>query len=253
MVRPTGTSERSTYTQLRLAAWLAISARSAALQPTWSSAIACFRVRGSGEACDTAKAHPVARPQRGFWADVFVIRRTGCRPRSGYSPRPRWKCRCCAGPAVESERSAFVGSVDGSAAAALDGSAAAASDGPAAAALCVSTKVMLVTLVAGTCGWSGRGAATAAWVGAWTVGAAEANTRANKKFRSGGEGRQGNGGQAPVRVIREASCTSKNGGAVGTTVSWVLENILSSRISGGAEEARSAAYQLVRLGKFTCV
>eukprot|EP00965_Chrysotila_dentata_P142673 4715802-Pleurochrysis_carterae.AAC.1 len=45
--RPRGTSERSMYVQLPFAAWLAISARSAALQPTWSSAIACFRVRGA--------------------------------------------------------------------------------------------------------------------------------------------------------------------------------------------------------------
>eukprot|EP00965_Chrysotila_dentata_P109984 3633918-Pleurochrysis_carterae.AAC.2 len=56
-----GTSERSINVQLPLVAWLAISARSAAPHPTLSSAMACFRVRGSVEAAEAAKAHPVLR------------------------------------------------------------------------------------------------------------------------------------------------------------------------------------------------
>eukprot|EP00965_Chrysotila_dentata_P181316 5984716-Pleurochrysis_carterae.AAC.3 len=50
MDRPLGTSERSIYVQLRLDAWLSLSARSAALQPARSSAMACFRVRASVDA-----------------------------------------------------------------------------------------------------------------------------------------------------------------------------------------------------------
>eukprot|EP00965_Chrysotila_dentata_P138990 4596374-Pleurochrysis_carterae.AAC.1 len=59
--RPAGSCGRSINVQLPLALWLAISARSAAVQPAASSASACFRVRGSGETDDAAKAHPWPR------------------------------------------------------------------------------------------------------------------------------------------------------------------------------------------------
>eukprot|EP00965_Chrysotila_dentata_P029214 971538-Pleurochrysis_carterae.AAC.1 len=61
-----GTSERSINVQLPLLAWLAILARSAAPHPILSSAIACFRVRGSVDAAEAAKAHPVLRPHIGL-------------------------------------------------------------------------------------------------------------------------------------------------------------------------------------------
>eukprot|EP00965_Chrysotila_dentata_P024057 797159-Pleurochrysis_carterae.AAC.2 len=54
--RPCGTDERSISSQLPLLAWLAISARSAAVQPSRSSRRACLRVLGSvlpGEASIT--------------------------------------------------------------------------------------------------------------------------------------------------------------------------------------------------------
>eukprot|EP00965_Chrysotila_dentata_P262881 6214696-Pleurochrysis_carterae.AAC.1 len=66
MDRSSGTSERSISVQLPLLAWLAISARSAAPHPTLSSAMACFRVRGSGDAAEAATAHPVLRPHLGL-------------------------------------------------------------------------------------------------------------------------------------------------------------------------------------------
>eukprot|EP00965_Chrysotila_dentata_P212879 6187302-Pleurochrysis_carterae.AAC.2 len=81
--RPGGTSERSMYVQLRLEWWFAISARSAAPHPTWSSAIACFRVRGSVEACDTAKAQPVALPHEGLRVACRNRSAAGCRSRNG--------------------------------------------------------------------------------------------------------------------------------------------------------------------------
>eukprot|EP00965_Chrysotila_dentata_P166084 5483638-Pleurochrysis_carterae.AAC.2 len=61
-----GTSERSINVQLPLLAWLAISARLAAPHPILSSAMACFRVRGSVEAAEAAKAQPVLRPHLGL-------------------------------------------------------------------------------------------------------------------------------------------------------------------------------------------
>eukprot|EP00965_Chrysotila_dentata_P187020 6171874-Pleurochrysis_carterae.AAC.1 len=56
--RPGGRSERSMRVQLPFALWLAILARSAADQPSESSAIACLRVRGSVETAEAANAHP---------------------------------------------------------------------------------------------------------------------------------------------------------------------------------------------------
>eukprot|EP00965_Chrysotila_dentata_P201488 6180599-Pleurochrysis_carterae.AAC.2 len=59
--RPAGSCERSINVKLPLALWLKVSARSAAVQPAAPSASACFRVRGSGETDDAAKAHPWPR------------------------------------------------------------------------------------------------------------------------------------------------------------------------------------------------
>eukprot|EP00965_Chrysotila_dentata_P063612 2107686-Pleurochrysis_carterae.AAC.1 len=58
---PWGSWERSMRVQLPLAAWLAISARSAADQPAASSAMACLRVRGSEDTDEAAGAHPCPR------------------------------------------------------------------------------------------------------------------------------------------------------------------------------------------------
>eukprot|EP00965_Chrysotila_dentata_P094583 3127342-Pleurochrysis_carterae.AAC.1 len=77
--RPGGASERSTYVQLRLEMWFAISARSAVPHPTWSSAMACLRVRGSVGAWDTAKAQPVALPLEGLRAGRRKRSAAGCR------------------------------------------------------------------------------------------------------------------------------------------------------------------------------
>eukprot|EP00965_Chrysotila_dentata_P110454 3649485-Pleurochrysis_carterae.AAC.1 len=59
--RPAGSCERSINVQLPLALWFAISARSTAVQPGASSAMACFRVRGSAETDEVASAHPWPR------------------------------------------------------------------------------------------------------------------------------------------------------------------------------------------------
>eukprot|EP00965_Chrysotila_dentata_P120200 3975053-Pleurochrysis_carterae.AAC.4 len=59
--RPWGRSERSMRIQLPLELWFLISARSAADQPSASSAIACLRVRGSVETVDAASAQPWPR------------------------------------------------------------------------------------------------------------------------------------------------------------------------------------------------
>eukprot|EP00965_Chrysotila_dentata_P245048 6206333-Pleurochrysis_carterae.AAC.1 len=41
------------------------------------------------------------------------MRRTGCLPRSGYSPRPRWNCCRCGRSAVEVDSVVAGSSVDG--------------------------------------------------------------------------------------------------------------------------------------------
>eukprot|EP00965_Chrysotila_dentata_P058087 1925725-Pleurochrysis_carterae.AAC.1 len=61
MPRPGGTSERSIMVQLPLALWLEISARSAAVHPSLSSASACLRVFGSAVGVDR-NAQPVPLP-----------------------------------------------------------------------------------------------------------------------------------------------------------------------------------------------
>eukprot|EP00965_Chrysotila_dentata_P188405 6172717-Pleurochrysis_carterae.AAC.1 len=76
--------------QLPLVLWLAISARSAALQPKRSSAMACLRVRGSSETLLIAKAQPVLRPHDGFvCGERRASNAAGCRERNGYSPSAR--------------------------------------------------------------------------------------------------------------------------------------------------------------------
>eukprot|EP00965_Chrysotila_dentata_P186575 6160260-Pleurochrysis_carterae.AAC.1 len=61
MERPGGTSERSIILQLPLERWLAISARSAAVQPWGSSASASLRVFGSVDSV-AVNAQLVLRP-----------------------------------------------------------------------------------------------------------------------------------------------------------------------------------------------
>eukprot|EP00965_Chrysotila_dentata_P115500 3816983-Pleurochrysis_carterae.AAC.1 len=63
-LRSRGTSERSIIRQLPLASWLAISARSAAVQPLRSSRSACLRVLGSGDTAESVKAQPEPRQRR---------------------------------------------------------------------------------------------------------------------------------------------------------------------------------------------
>eukprot|EP00965_Chrysotila_dentata_P165665 5469889-Pleurochrysis_carterae.AAC.3 len=59
--RPWGSSERSMSVQLPFELWFSISARSAADQPSASSANACLRVRGSVETAEAANAQPWPR------------------------------------------------------------------------------------------------------------------------------------------------------------------------------------------------
>eukprot|EP00965_Chrysotila_dentata_P050017 1657595-Pleurochrysis_carterae.AAC.1 len=75
--------------QLPLAAWFEISARSAAVHPSRSSRSACLRVLGSPVEEDANMAHAVE-------AGVLQLSRTvsraeGVRFLRGYAPRPRWK------------------------------------------------------------------------------------------------------------------------------------------------------------------
>eukprot|EP00965_Chrysotila_dentata_P086068 2840098-Pleurochrysis_carterae.AAC.1 len=56
--RPWGSSDRSISVQLPFALWFSISARSAAVHPSASSASACLRVRGSVETAEAARAQP---------------------------------------------------------------------------------------------------------------------------------------------------------------------------------------------------
>eukprot|EP00965_Chrysotila_dentata_P105920 3498316-Pleurochrysis_carterae.AAC.2 len=91
--RPGGSLERSMTVQLLLLAWFSISARSAADQPASSSAMACFRVFGSVETADAARAQPWPRTLQeaascGRWRRVT----SRADERRGYEPSPRWKC-----------------------------------------------------------------------------------------------------------------------------------------------------------------
>eukprot|EP00965_Chrysotila_dentata_P212492 6187077-Pleurochrysis_carterae.AAC.1 len=85
--RPGGTSLRSTSCQLPLFSWLAISARSAAVQPARSSRRACLRVFGSAWPVAVAtRAQPVLRKYTlELRACVLRVERSaaGCRFRSG--------------------------------------------------------------------------------------------------------------------------------------------------------------------------
>eukprot|EP00965_Chrysotila_dentata_P035131 1169007-Pleurochrysis_carterae.AAC.4 len=78
------------------------------------------------------------------------MRRTGCRPRRGYSPNPRWN-GACSGPSV-------------------------------AEADVAETKSGTAVVVTG----GATELASTVFVGVGEIGAAEANTRASRKFRSGG-------------------------------------------------------------------
>eukprot|EP00965_Chrysotila_dentata_P034985 1164008-Pleurochrysis_carterae.AAC.1 len=95
-LRSRGTSERSVVRQLPLALWLAIFARSAAVQPLQSSRSACFRVLGSGDAAESVKAQPEPRHQRSGLCSraVLAVKSTEGevpRLRKGYAPSPRRK------------------------------------------------------------------------------------------------------------------------------------------------------------------
>eukprot|EP00965_Chrysotila_dentata_P148163 4891002-Pleurochrysis_carterae.AAC.1 len=90
---PVGTALRSMSSQLPLSVWLAISARSAAVQPERSSRKACLRVFGSALQEDARRTHPVLRAVAWGRAESRTVRSaTGDLLRSGYAPRPRWKC-----------------------------------------------------------------------------------------------------------------------------------------------------------------
>eukprot|EP00965_Chrysotila_dentata_P096731 3197031-Pleurochrysis_carterae.AAC.1 len=83
MDRPVGTCERSISVQLPLLAWFAISARSASPHPILSSAMACFRVRGSAVVAEVAKAQPVFRPHCGLLPRARRARSAAPRDRNG--------------------------------------------------------------------------------------------------------------------------------------------------------------------------
>eukprot|EP00965_Chrysotila_dentata_P140124 4632254-Pleurochrysis_carterae.AAC.1 len=79
--------------QLPLLEWLAIFARSAVVQPTRSSRRACFRLLGSKLAADATRAEP-SRSLKSWRGLRTVSSAAGVLLRSGYAPRPRWKCWC---------------------------------------------------------------------------------------------------------------------------------------------------------------
>eukprot|EP00965_Chrysotila_dentata_P107721 3558099-Pleurochrysis_carterae.AAC.1 len=60
--------------------------------------MACLRVRGSGDACETAKAQPVPSPQTGFSAARRRRSAAGRRLRKEYLPSPRRKCELSVTP-----------------------------------------------------------------------------------------------------------------------------------------------------------
>eukprot|EP00965_Chrysotila_dentata_P206914 6183820-Pleurochrysis_carterae.AAC.3 len=93
--------------QLPVFWWLVISARPAAPQPIRSSAIACFRVRGSSETLLIAKAHRVPRLQAGLSRRARrASSAAGLRDGRGYAASVRLKCagrvvaRCSCGASV---------------------------------------------------------------------------------------------------------------------------------------------------------
>eukprot|EP00965_Chrysotila_dentata_P173140 5713635-Pleurochrysis_carterae.AAC.1 len=83
MDRPAGTCERSISVQQPLSAWFAISARSASPHPILSSAMACFRVRGSVVVVEAAKAQPVLRPHCGLSLRARSAKGAAPRDRNG--------------------------------------------------------------------------------------------------------------------------------------------------------------------------
>eukprot|EP00965_Chrysotila_dentata_P255487 6212241-Pleurochrysis_carterae.AAC.1 len=90
--RPWGSSERSMSVQLPFALWFLISARSAADQPSASSASACLRVRGSADTDEAASAQPWPRTPSDTASCGRCRRVTSMADeRRGYDPRPRWK------------------------------------------------------------------------------------------------------------------------------------------------------------------
>eukprot|EP00965_Chrysotila_dentata_P165608 5468385-Pleurochrysis_carterae.AAC.3 len=73
--------------QLPLSAWFAILARSAAVQPSRSSRMACLRVLGSVFVGEASIAQPVVG--RVLSVSRTVSRADDIRLRRGYAPRPR--------------------------------------------------------------------------------------------------------------------------------------------------------------------
>eukprot|EP00965_Chrysotila_dentata_P010940 356076-Pleurochrysis_carterae.AAC.3 len=88
--------------------------------------MACLRVRGSVDAAQAAKAHPVFRPHFGLSLRARVAKSAPPRDCSGYGPNVRVKCRC-ESSAWRSELSAVgTGRFTGGAGGGLGGVAAAA-------------------------------------------------------------------------------------------------------------------------------
>eukprot|EP00965_Chrysotila_dentata_P029864 993583-Pleurochrysis_carterae.AAC.1 len=76
--------------QLPLLVWLAISARSAAVQPSRSSRRACLRVLGSALVAVASSASPADGAARsGSVVSRTVSKAAGDRLRSEYAPSPR--------------------------------------------------------------------------------------------------------------------------------------------------------------------
>eukprot|EP00965_Chrysotila_dentata_P072821 2406677-Pleurochrysis_carterae.AAC.2 len=74
---------------------MAISARSAAVQPARSSRRACLRVFGSDSEDVARRTQPVLQVEPiGRAALRTESSAEGVRLRKGYAPRPRWKCSC---------------------------------------------------------------------------------------------------------------------------------------------------------------
>eukprot|EP00965_Chrysotila_dentata_P107905 3564237-Pleurochrysis_carterae.AAC.1 len=56
--------------------------------------MACLRVRGSVDAAQAAKAHPVFRPDCGLSQRARSAKSAALRDRNGYGPNVRLKGRC---------------------------------------------------------------------------------------------------------------------------------------------------------------
>eukprot|EP00965_Chrysotila_dentata_P221038 6192156-Pleurochrysis_carterae.AAC.2 len=266
---PGGTALRSMSSQLPLSVWFAISARSAAVHPVRSSRNACLRVFGSVLEEEARRAQPVLRVgPMGRVESWTVNSAVGDLLRSGYAPKPRWKCSWSVASLASVDPSATVGGVLAAPAVSLKLTGAVPAVADVGCARLGASSLSCVRGGRGSREWDGAGCTEFSVIlpakalamimfrsgGLETGGAQE--SRVFLRARTQGTERERNAGARVVSVEFLDGWHEPDGSVTGVKEEWrcdvtpvrgVFQEVLGTGVASGAKERSRSFDRNIRL------